>query len=190
MPLTELYFVTSNKHKVVETQAILGFPLTCVEAEVPEIQSMDLMEVVRAKAEAAFSFVGKPVMVEDVSLEISAWNGLPGPFVKWFNLTLNPAGIARLMRGERDRTVIARELVDIFDGIEHHTFEGRVEGTVADAPCGESGFGFDVIFVPAGHRRTFGEMTAEEKNRISHRALALQQVKEWLGKESINLRIK
>jgi len=181
MDISQLFFVTSNKHKVAETQAILGFPLTYVESEVPEIQSLDLREVVQAKAGAAFSFVGKPVMVEDVSLEIAAWNGLPGPFIKWFNQTLNPAGMARLLRGEKDRTVVAREMVDIYDGSEHRLFEGRVEGTVAESPRGESGFGFDVIFIPAGHRRTYGEMTAEEKNRISHRALALEQVKEWLA---------
>jgi len=180
MPPSPLYFVTSNPHKHQELQAILGYPVERVDIDVPEIQSLSLEEVVRAKAEAAYRFVNAPVIVEDVSLEIRAWNGLPGPFVKWFNQTIEPAGIARLMRQEQDRYVCAREIVDLYDGSEHRLFDGIAEGAVADEPRGESGFGFDVIFIPKGCTLTYGEMSAKEKNRLSHRAVALKKLEAYL----------
>ncbi|HNT30134.1 MAG TPA: non-canonical purine NTP pyrophosphatase [bacterium] len=176
----KLYLVTGNEHKYREFCAIVPFPIERLALDLPEIQSLDLEEVVRAKAAAAYTAVGKPVLVEDVSFEITAWHGLPGPFIKWFNQTLTPAGIARLMRSEADRSVAAREIIDLYDGTEHRLFYGEVTGRVAEEPRGESGFGFDTIFIPDGQERTYGEMSAEEKNTISHRAVALSKLKNYL----------
>ncbi len=181
--MPKLVYVTSNDHKLAEMQAIVGHEIERVDLDIPEIQSMDVRAVVKAKAETAFQFVQAPVVVEDVSFEVRAWNGFPGPLIKWVNQTITPAGIAQLMRQTKDRYVEAIALLDLYDGHEHLLFEGRLAGTIADEARGESGFGFDVVFVPMGETRTFGEMTTEEKNKISHRALALRKLKDWVNKE-------
>jgi len=182
--LDTLYFVTSNPNKFAETRAIIDYPIERIDIDVPEIQSLHLEEVVRAKAEAAYGFAKAPVIVEDVSLEIAALCGLPGPFVKWFNQTLTPEGIVSLLKMHNDRRVTARELVDLYDGTTHRLFEGVVEGMLADNARGESGFGFDTIFVPSGYDQTYAELSSEEKNRISHRAQAMGKLAAYLKKHS------
>jgi len=177
--MKEIVIVTSNEHKFAEMQAILDIAFERVALDIPEIQSMNIEEVIRAKAEAAFMETQKLVVVEDVEICIRAWNGLPGPFVKWFNQTLTPAGIARLMRSEDDRSATVRAMIDLYDGENHQIFEGVVKGTIAHEPRGENGFGFDSIFLPIDSDKTYAQMSDEEKNSISHRALALSKLKDY-----------
>lgn len=178
--MNPIVVVTGNDHKYAEMRAIVGPDLERVSLDIPEIQSLDLREVIKAKAEAAYNFVQKTVVVEDVSIEISALGGLPGPLVKWFIQTLGPAGIARLVLKEQDNRAVVRTALDLYNGSRHQLFTAEVEGSVAAEPRGENGFGFDSIFVPTGQRLTYAEMPDEQKNTISHRAIALGKLKDHL----------
>jgi non-canonical purine NTP pyrophosphatase (RdgB/HAM1 family) len=179
MNLKNIVVVTSNKHKVAEINQILGTNYKVSKIDVPEIQSLNLDEVIEAKARAAYELIKKPVLVTDVSLEIKALNGLPGPFVKYFVQTIGAGGTASLIKGKSKKAVVT-DALGLFDGKVLKIFKGTLEGTLADSPRGNSGFGFDVVFIPKGHKKTYAQMSETEKNKISHRSIALSKLKTYL----------
>jgi len=81
-------FVTGNVHKWEEANAIVGGGLERVEVDLEEIQAIDVVDVVQYKAKAAYAVLGEPALCEDVGLIFDAWNGLPGPQIKWFLQTV------------------------------------------------------------------------------------------------------
>lgn len=179
MNLKNIIVVTSNKHKVAEINQILGTNYRVSPHDIPEIQSMDLDVVIAAKAKAAYELFKKPVLVTDVSLDLAALNGLPGPFVKFFVQTLGAGGTVKLIRGKSKKAVVT-DALGLFDGKSLKIFKGKIEGTLADIPRGNSGFGFDVVFIPKGQKKTYAQMTESEKNEISHRSIALKKLKAYL----------
>lgn len=179
--LSDIVVVTSNNNKLAEINEILGTDHKVSTLDIPEIQSLNIDEVITFKAKAAFEKIKKPVLVEDVSFEIKALNGLPGPFVKYFLETIGTEGIVEMVRSRKSNTTAIAALA-IYDGHELKIFKGKVEGTLAKKDKGESGFGFDKIFIPNGYKKTFAQMKPEEKNRISHRAKALKKLKVFLSK--------
>jgi non-canonical purine NTP pyrophosphatase (RdgB/HAM1 family) len=181
--MLDFVFVTGNQHKLREVEGILGMKIESIDLDIPEIQSLDLQEIVEAKAEAAYKFVQKTVIVEDVALEIEAWKNLPGPLIKWFIQTVGAAGILRMLATEDKRAATARDAIDLYDGQEHHVFVGEASGQITLSPRGETGFGFDPIFQPDGAEQTYAEMGEEQKNQISHRARAFQKLREWLNQD-------
>ena len=114
MKLSDLVVVTSNIGKLDEINDILGTNHEVSTIDVLEIQSLDLDEVITAKARAAWQKIKKPVLVTDVSLEISGLNGLPGSFVKFFLKTLGAEKTVQLVKGSR-RTKVT-DAVAIYDG--------------------------------------------------------------------------
>ncbi len=179
--MEELYFVTSNKNKVTEAEAILSIPITLVDIEVDEIQEMDLSKVVKKKVEEAFSLVKKPVFVDDVGMYVEAWNGFPGPFIKF----LQHAGnlnelLLKWIALETNKRAVITGSIGYHDGKMTHVFRGEVPGTIVNSR-GENGWGFDPIFIPDGYERTWSEMTVDEKNTTSHRRKALDQFKKFLN---------
>jgi non-canonical purine NTP pyrophosphatase (RdgB/HAM1 family) len=181
MVLDDLVFVTSNVGKLREAEAVLGRALDHCALDLPEIQTLDLHEVVRGKAVMAFEQLGRPVLVEDTGLEIAGLNGFPGPLVRWLLTSVGPQGIARIAHCFADPGAIARCLVCATDGSEEVFGEGEVNGTIATAPRGDGGFGWDSIFVPSdGDGRTYGEMAVGEKNLISHRHKAFTALRDAL----------
>lgn len=179
MKLSNIVVVTSNKYKIAEINKILGTNYKVFSLNVPEIQSLNLDEVITAKAKAAFAIVKKPVLVTDVSLEIEALNGLPGPFVKYFVDTISPAGTVNLIKDKSKKAKVT-DALGLYDGKTMKIFKGTVHGILANKPRGSSGFGFDVVFIPSGYKKTYAQMTALEKNTISHRSIALQKLKEYI----------
>jgi XTP/dITP diphosphohydrolase len=175
-----LLFVSSNPGKVREVEAILGAPVEQLALDVPEIQALDVAEVAREKARAAFARVGRPVMVEDTGLYLDALSGLPGAFVRWFLLTIGPAGISALIPPGAERGATARTAVALCDGETTEVFTGETRGEIVPAPRGAGGFGWDVIFLPDGATKTFAEMDQAEKNVSSMRRLALERSRERL----------
>lgn len=173
-------FVSSNPGKAREVAAILGFPLERLEADVPEIQALDVRDVVREKALAAFALAGRPVLVEDTGLYITALNGLPGAFVKWFLATVGAAGICAMLPPDAPRTAVARTAVALHDGCEVTVLTGEVPGQITATPRGANGFGWDPIFLPDGAPGTFAELSQADKNRFSMRRAALEQVRGML----------
>lgn len=170
-------FVSSNAGKAREVAAILGFPLERLEADVPEIQTLDVSEVVQEKAIAAFGLAGRPVLVEDTGLYIMALEGLPGALVKWFLATVGPAGVCAMLPPDATRTAIARTAVALHDGNEVTVITGEVPGQITTSPRGTHGFGWDPIFQPDGAAGTFAELSQDEKNRYSMRRAALEQLR-------------
>ena len=182
MRLDDLVFVTSNLNKVREAEAVLGRSLDHRALDLPEIQSLDLVEVVRSKAAAAWERIGRPVLVEDTALELAGLDGFPGPLVRWLLTCVGPDGIGRIAHSFDDSRATARCLLCATDGTVEALGEGVVEGRIAARPRGGLGFGWDSVFVPedAGNR-TYGEMADEEKNRISHRRRAFEALRNALA---------
>jgi non-canonical purine NTP pyrophosphatase (RdgB/HAM1 family) len=178
-----IIFATSNKDKVREAESILGVKVVGNSLEIDEIQSLDTTEVTVKKARAYFKELNKPVFVEDSAGIFKAIEPLPGPYIKDFYDALGNIGLCRLLEG-KDRGVIARATVVYKDKQkDEHVFVGDVEGKIAKNPKGDSGWGWDPIFIPNGSNKTFGEMTMVEKNKFSHRRIALEKFAKWLNSQ-------
>lgn len=179
-----ILFVTGNKNKVIEAQKILEYPLEIANIDLDEIQSLDINEVIAKKAETAFGILKKPLIVEDVGLYVKAWNGFPGPFIKFLHLAGDSSYemILKMLESFDDKTIKVKALIGYHDGKEVQVFEGAFDGQLVEKR-GEQGWGFDQFVIPDGHDKTFGEMTGELKHRISHRAKALLKFKEFLDKQ-------
>jgi len=104
MRISDLVVVTTSKDKLVEINQILGTNHQVSKIDIPEIQSLDLDEVVTQKAMDAFKKIKRPVLVEDISFEIKALNGLPGPFIKFFLKTLGTEGTVKLVTKNKTDT--------------------------------------------------------------------------------------
>lgn len=172
-----LTFITSNTDKLREVERILGHALAQVSVPLEEIQAVDLVPVVSHKAKQAYAHLSRPVLVEDTGLAFAAWHGLPGALIKWFLATLGTEGICRLLQGETNRAATAITVFGYYEGTTVQIFSGVVAGLVTEVPRGSNGFGWDAIFQPVGSGRTFGEMSAEEKDHFSMRRLALEQIR-------------
>ena len=180
-------FVTGNAYKRREAAAILGVELEAASPDIPEEQAPDVAGVASRKALAAREALGfppYPVIVEDSGIVFGAWNGLPGPFTKWFLASVGKEGLLGMLSPYEDRSARAVCAVAVATGNVGTVgavavFEGEVNGTIAPEPRGESGFGWDPIFVPDGGGLTYAQM-GEAKNRDSHRARAFRQVRDWL----------
>lgn len=181
--LGSIAFVTGNPAKLEEARRLWrGAPgrFEAVELDLPEIQSLDLLEVLRAKGAEAWRRLGRPLVVEETGFEIDAFGGFPGPLVKWMLAAMGPEGMARaaLATGEREGTgagAVARCLVLYVDGDREVVGEGVARGTLVLPPRGEGGFGWDPVFLPeglSGRARTFGELPGDEKDRLGHRGQA------------------
>ena len=180
----EALFVTSNPNKAREAAEILGIDLHSVTLDLPELQALDVAQVAVAKAAAAREALGapdSPIFVEDSGLVVEAWNGLPGALTKWFLQSVGNEGLLKMLSAYSDRSARAVCAVAIAaaDG-SVCTFTGEVEGSIAPEPRGSGGFGWDPIFVPSGHTKTYAELGALKKNEDSHRAHAFEAAREAL----------
>lgn len=183
--LSAIAFVTSNPGKAREATALLGRRVEARPLDLREVQSLDFGEVVRAKAVEACRLSGGPVLVEDSGLSVAAWKGYPGPLTRWAVAAAGEAGFARMLDpfdAREAEAVSALALARPGDGEADVVVAiGRVAGSIARSPRGAGGFGWDVLFVPEGETRTFAEMTAGEKNAVSHRARAFAALRALLG---------
>jgi len=178
--MESITFITGNPAKAEQLSRHLDVPVGHHRLDLPEIQSLDLKEVAEAKAKSAFEILGSPVLVEDVSLTFTAMGRLPGPLIKWFLTELGNEGLTRLLDGYDDRSCRAEVLFALYDGQEMRTFSGECSGRIVARPLGETGFGWDPIFIPEGHERTLGEMSAEEQKQTSMRRQALKKLEHEL----------
>ena len=177
----EILFITGNKNKLEEVRAITGLKVVARNLDIPEIQALDVEEVAKAKALEAFKITGQPVIVDDTGMRIDALNSLPGALVAWFLDTLKPEGIVKLLLQEKNRKASVSTCIAYADQTGVFAFTGTVHGEIAESLRGESGFGYDPIFIPEGHNKTYAEMGSEEKNEISMRKIALTKFKEFMA---------
>lgn len=168
--------VTGNPSKLKELQALApaGLTITARKLDLPEIQSLDVHEVVEDKVRRAYAQIKGPVIVEDVSAALDELQGLPGPFFKFFEKALGKRALLILAKSAEPRATI-RCVAAYYDGDVMLFGEGIITGRVVE-PRGERGFGFDFTVVPDGETRTMAELTMEEKNAISHRGQAMRHL--------------
>ena len=181
-----LTFITGNKNKLREARQILkGFDLKARDVELPELQELNEELIVTDKVRRAMEVVDGDLFVEDSSLCFSALKGLPGPMVKWFEKTAGLQGMVEMISAYKDKTACAKSFIGYGrrtgEKVQITVFEGKVKGRIVE-PSGKNGFGWDQIFVPDGHERTFAQMTAQEKNAISQRTKAFEEFRKHLEK--------
>lgn len=177
----KITFVTGNEFKAKETEEILEFDLEVSKIDLDEIQELDLEKVALHKLTQAYEILKKPVMIDDVSFEVHAWNGFPGPLIKWMlKAGDGPGLLLKLLEGEKDRSATAKLAIGFHDGTMPRIFFGESKGEVAHEIRGNNGFGWDRVFVPDGQTQTFAEMPSELKNSISHRGRALKKLHDFL----------
>lgn len=188
----KLIFASHNKNKVKEIAAILPKHFELVglhdlnyNEEIDETGAT-LEENALIKAKHIFEKFNLNCFADDSGLEVEVLNNEPGVYSARYagNEKNDNANMNKLLtnlssqtnRKARFRTVIAL----IIDGKEY-SFEGIISGQIINEKKGEHGFGYDPIFVPDGYSKTFAELSAEEKNQISHRAKAVKQLLEFLS---------
>jgi non-canonical purine NTP pyrophosphatase (RdgB/HAM1 family) len=166
-----IVFVTSRPEKAREAER-LGFKIERLHISLPEPQALDPSEIVEQKARSAYALLSRPVLVEDSGLAIRAWGGFPGALVKWVEASAGIPALPRMLVAFEDREATAICAIAYYDGGQLVAARGEARGSIAAAPRGSGGFGWDTVFVPEGGDRTFAEMAPEEKDRISHRRRA------------------
>ena len=183
--MVDITFVTSNKDKVRETEQILQMKLQVEDIDLDEIQGLDLEKVALHKLDQAYKRVKKPVIIDDVSVVIHAWNNFPGPLIKWVLQASHgvPEMLLKMLAGEKHRAATATLAIGFHDGKTRKIFYGEIVGNIGYKIEGENGFGWDKVFIPKGYKKTLASMSVDEKNDISHRRRALDQLKDFLLKD-------
>lgn len=178
-------FATGNQNKLQEIARLLGVPeVPGIDLKIDEIQSLDPLEVAGKKAISAYEKNGgEPILVEDTSLDFLAFNGLPGTFVNQFTSSAEiRKQWCKNAQENGDRRAVARVIFALFDGTDIHYRIGETSGTIANELRGTQGFGWDDMFEPDGQdqlddwdgkKRTFAEMSPEQKDKLSMRTRAL-----------------
>jgi len=174
-----LYFVTSNEGKFAEAQCIFK-DLVHKNIGYAEIQADTLEEVATYGMKEVSSRLQGPVMLEDAGLFIEALKGFPGVYSAYVQKTVGNNGILKLMDGVANRRAFFKSVVAYAEpGLGPRLFSGEVHGRIGFEARGGKGFGYDPIFYVG--EKSLGEMEIEEKNRISHRAVSMRCLKEWLA---------
>lgn len=191
----ELLFATNNKHKIDEIRAILGPDYTVrsmaeigftesVEEDATTFEGNALL-----KAQAIYSRFHIPCFSDDSGLEVTALNNEPGVYSARYageqgNHKKNREKLLAELLNKDSRKAQFRTVICYIDpnGNDHY-FEGIIHGEIATAERGSNGFGYDSLFIPQGHTRTFAEMSEDEKNSISHRALAVRKFSAFLREQ-------
>lgn len=173
-------FITGNPYKAAFLSRNLGIELEHRALDVPEIQSLDIAEVVTAKAKAAYEEVGSLVLVDDASLSFNSLGRLPGVMVKWFENEIGLERMCRLLDPFDDRSAVHQVVYCLYDGKTATLFEGTTQGRVPAHPQGGKGFGFDPIYIQAGMNQSRAELSEEEQDRLSARYEAMQKLRSYL----------
>ena len=189
----ELMLASRNAHKLAEFARILSPPHTVVELpagiELPPETGTSFAENALIKAEAAARATGGPAFADDSGISAVALNGAPGIYSARFagEGATDQANLDKLLRevppdGDR-RVAYVCALVYFVPGESPQVFEERCEGLLDHRPRGSGGFGYDPAFVPVAidDGRTMAELTAEEKDAISHRGRAARAFRDWLA---------
>jgi len=185
-----VFFATGNINKFNEARIILssyGLTVAMLRVKGDEIQSDSLKEIAKKSAINALRRSHLPIFVEDAGLFIDSLSSFPGPYAAYVYKTIHNDGILRLMENVVNRRAEFQSVIAYCDETlcEPECFDGESSGEIAlteRKQKGKSAFGFDPIFQPNGSGKSFAEMTIEEKNGYSHRAIAIKKFAEWYKK--------
>ena len=187
----DIVFATHNRHKSEEACQILGPRWTLRNLhdlgqteEIPETADT-LQGNALQKARFVYDKYHLSCFADDTGLEVEALNGAPGVYSARYagehcSFADNVNKLLHEMQGKTNRRACFKTVVALILDGEAHFFEGRVDGTIIESPRGGEGFGYDPVFVPDGFNETFAEMSAEQKNKISHRGRAMAKLIEFL----------
>lgn len=195
----KLLVATRNQGKAQEMALYLNEfkieVLTLNEFEMGEFEPEETGETFLANAElkavAYGDRAGVLTVADDSGLEIDALNGQPGVHSKRFFVGSDADRndhVLKLMAGKTDRTARFVSVLVLYDPATQtkHAFTGIVEGQIGEKAAGDQGFGYDPIFIPEGYQQTFAELGVVEKNKMSHRARALQQLQAYFKQEKLH----
>jgi len=174
-----LYFITGNKGKFEEVKSIIQ-EVEQIDLDLLEIQELNPKKVIEEKLKEAMKLHSGEFFCEDTSVYINCFKGFPGPLIKWVLKAMGDKGLAELTLKYKDHSAVAKTVIGYTDGKKIKFFEGILEGEIV-MPRGERGFGWDKIFKPKGYDKTLGEMSLDEKNKISMRKKALVKLKNYLA---------
>ncbi len=189
----ELVFATSNENKLKEINKLLpesislkGLADLGIEEDIPET-GYTLKDNALQKSLYVFERFNINCFSDDTGLEIDALNGEPGVFSARYageekNSVKNMDKVLRNLNGISNRNARFKTVISLILNGETYFFEGVVEGVIEECQKGKDGFGYDPIFTPQGYNMTFAELSIDEKNKISHRALAFKQLIDFLNK--------
>ncbi len=188
----KLVFATNNAHKLEEVAAILGekielFSLNDIGCHTDISETAATLEGnALLKSSFIFKNYGLDCFADDTGLEVEALDGAPGVYSARYaggeghDSQANMLKLLRDLEGKENRKAQFRTAISlILDGKEY-LFEGVIKGEIIKEKRGDSGFGYDPIFKPEGYDKTFAELGNDIKNKISHRALAVQKLCEFL----------
>ena len=189
--MNQLILATHNDHKAEEFRKIL--PQYSVKTladlgyyEEIEETATDLEGNSLLKAETIFKRYGHVVISDDSGLEVDVLNGAPGVYSARYageprNNERNTEKLLDKLQGASNRKANFRTVITLMNAKNSFQFEGIISGTIAKSPRGEAGFGYDPVFIPEGYQLTFAELTANVKNKISHRANAIEKLLHFLN---------
>lgn len=188
--MLELVFATNNAHKLEEVQAIIGSKfnlrslaeIDCYD-DIPET-GVTFQENAQQKTDYLVERFKVNCFGDDSGLEIDALGGEPGVYSARYSgsrdMEQNIDLVLERLVGAESKKARFKTVISLFLEGEQYFFEGTIEGRIIDERRGDGGFGYDPIFIPDGYSRTFAEMSAAEKNLISHRSIAVSKMAAFL----------
>lgn len=187
----EIIFATHNRHKFKEVEALIPSSIKLISLwdlgfnqEIPE-EGETLEANALSKATTLYQKFNANVIADDTALEVDALNGAPGVMSARYagpncNSTDNMTKLLKELGDNKERSARFITVVALIYNGKEHLFRGVLEGEIITTPQGDNGFGYDPIFKPEGSTLTLAQIGDEEKNRISHRAKALEKLNHFL----------
>ena len=193
--MNTLIFATNNQHKLEEVQAIIGtnFQLKSLNDidcsdDIPET-GVTFKENASQKSHFIYDRYRLDCFADDSGLEIESLNNEPGVYSARYSgsrdTETNMQLVLDKLRNHTNRKARFKTVISLILGGKEHIFDGFVEGSITAERYGKKGFGYDPIFQPDGYDITFADMTADEKNSISHRGRAMQNLLQFLRDQQI-----
>ncbi|MBL7929284.1 MAG: RdgB/HAM1 family non-canonical purine NTP pyrophosphatase [Bacteroidia bacterium] len=190
-------FASNNVHKLAEIRKCFpsGYEVQSLanigfSKQLPET-GKTLRQNALMKARYVYDRTTGGCFADDSGLEIEALNGRPGVYSARYagpecTDQANIKKVLEEMNGITNRNAVFRTVITIIVSDVVLFFEGKVKGFITHSPLGYNGFGYDPIFIPEGYQKTFAQMTASEKNEISHRSIACRELSRFLLQYQIN----
>ncbi len=197
MKKKKIVFATNNAHKLAEIRSMLKGKMEILSlrdidchGDIPETADT-LEENALIKARFVYTHYGYDCFADDTGLEVKALGGAPGVHTARYaypdrqDPEANTRKLLAELKDKTDRSARFRTVIALIEKGNEHLFEGVVEGIIATEERGTEGFGYDPVFAPENTGKTFAELGVEIKNRISHRARAVQQLCDFLNENDL-----
>ncbi|MCR4335156.1 MAG: non-canonical purine NTP pyrophosphatase [archaeon] len=182
-----LVICTGNSHKVYEMSKILkeyGVKIKQIELEIFEPDFDSIEKIAKEKARQAFEKIKKPVIAEDTGVYFEGYNNFPGVMAKRIYLGIGFSGLLNLIKNAKNKKCYFKTAVAYFDGKKYKVFSGKLKGYLLDKTVSldKNRLPYEKLFIPNGYKKALVDIPLDEKNKISHRAIATRKLGEWLTK--------